>query len=155
MDTRMAAGIAGLTATVPMTAVMIGLHKVLPAGQQYALPPRHITENAAASAGVSLGDTETEHKAGTLAAHFGFGAAAGTGYGTIAGSTGLPPAFEGMLYGLAVWGSSYLGLLPGAGLYKSATEEPAERNIMMITAHVVWGAALGLITHALAPNPKQ
>ena len=155
MDTRIAAGIAGFAATIPMTAAMAALQGSLPAEQQHALPPRHITENAAAVAGVSLGDTEAEHKASTLAAHFGYGAAAGAGYAAFAGKTGLDPAKEGALYGLAVWGGSYLGLMPATGLYKSATEEPTARNLVMIAAHVVWGAALGVITDMLAGQPKR
>lgn len=155
MDTRIAAGIAGTVATIPMSAVMTALHAALPSDQQHPLPPRYITENAAATAGVSLGDSETEHKAGTLAAHFGYGTAAGVGYAAFAGKTGLHPATEGALYGLAVWGGSYLGLMPATGLYKSATEEPTARNLLMIAAHLVWGAALGVVTDQLADKPQR
>ncbi|MEJ7606229.1 MAG: DUF6789 family protein [Bryobacteraceae bacterium] len=70
----------------------------------------------------------------------------------IAGKSGLPPAAEGALYGLAVWGGSYLGVMPATGLYKSATEEPAARNALMIAAHLVWGAALGVIFNKLADS---
>ena len=59
------------------------------------------------------------------------------------------PAAEGALYGLAVWGGSYLGLMPATGLYRSADEEPAARNALMITAHIVWGAPSGVIFHSL------
>jgi hypothetical protein len=38
-------------------------------------------------------------------------------------------------------------LLPSIDLHRPATREPAERNGLMIAAHVVWGAAIG----ALAP----
>jgi uncharacterized membrane protein YagU involved in acid resistance len=81
----------------------------------------------------------------TLAAHFSYGAAAGIGYAPFAGKSGMHPSIEGAMYGLAVWGGSYLGIMPATGLYHSATEEPAARNTLMIAAHLVWGAALGLI----------
>jgi len=48
-------------------------------------------------------------------------------------------------YGLVVWAGSYLGLLPAVGLHRPATREPAGRNGMMIGAHVVFGAVLGLL----------
>src|SRR6188508_239336 len=50
-----------------------------------------------------------------------------------------PRAAEGALYGVGVWGASYLGLLPGAGLYPAATDESAGRNALMISAHLIWG----------------
>jgi uncharacterized membrane protein YagU involved in acid resistance len=92
---------------------------------------------------------EDGRKATTLAAHFSYGAAAGVAYLPVAGKSGLPPAAEGALFGLAVWGGSYLGLMPATGLYKSATEEPGARNVLMIAAHLVWGASLGVIYDVL------
>jgi uncharacterized membrane protein YagU involved in acid resistance len=132
-----------------MTAVMVALHKALPGADREPTPPEQITERAAVEAGIDHKLDEDERAATTVAAHFGYGAAAGAGYVSLAGKSGLHPAAEGALYGLAVWGGSYLGLMPASGLYKSATEEPAARNAMMIAAHVVWGAALGLLFHSL------
>ncbi len=147
----MAAGIGGLVATLPMTAAMVLLHKALPSSQQQFLPPRQIVENVA-EAGIPLGDSEEAHQGTALAAHFTYGAAAGAGYAMLAGKSGLHPALEGTLYGLAIWGGSYLGLMPATGLYKSATEEPAERNLLMIAAHVVWGASLGIAVDMLTTD---
>jgi len=42
-----------------------------------------------------------------------------------------------------VWGGSYLGLLPSLGILRPATDHPAQRNALMIAAHLVWGATLG------------
>jgi hypothetical protein len=137
-----------------MTIAMNAMHRTLPEQDQHPLPPRHITENAAATAGVDLGPTEDTHEAATLAAHFGYGAAAGSLYGPFAGSTGLPRAAEGALYGIGVWGASYLGLLPGAGLYPAATDESAPRNALMISAHLIWGASLGMLMGILEPKDQ-
>lgn len=134
-----------------MTAVMMALHQMLPGQPAEPLPPRVITENAADAAGGErvMDEMEEPHrKAATLTAHFGFGAAAGAAYVPLAGKSGLAPAAEGALYGLAVWGGAYLGLMPATGLYRSATEDRPARNVAMITAHLVWGASLGLIYHA-------
>lgn len=131
---------------------MVAMHKTLPAHEQEPLPPRQIVENAASQAGVDLGPDEEGRKAATLAAHFGYGASVGAMYGPFAGITGLPRVAEGMLFGLAVWGGSYLGLLPGAGLYRSATDESSERNALMIAAHLVWGGTLGALVEKLADD---
>jgi hypothetical protein len=37
-------GLAGITATTAMTAVMRRLHRKLPGAERYPLPPREITE---------------------------------------------------------------------------------------------------------------
>jgi uncharacterized membrane protein YagU involved in acid resistance len=144
-----AGSIAGFLATAPMTVAMMAMHRALPDKHKDPLPPRQITDNAAVQAGVDIGDDETR-KATALGAHFAYGASVGALYGPVAGSTTLPSAVEGMLYGMAVWGGSYLGVLPGAGLYQSAKDEPAPRNVMMIAAHLIWGASLGVLTGALA-----
>jgi hypothetical protein len=138
-----------------MAAVMAGLRRLLPAHQQESLPPRQITENAAARAGVDESLREPERKTATAVAHLGYGAVVGAGFAAFAGKSGLPPPAEGMLYGLAVWGGSYLGLMPATGLYRSAAEEPAERNAMMITSHIVWGGALGILFDVLTRDHKD
>ncbi|HYO84530.1 MAG TPA: hypothetical protein VES20_24220 [Bryobacteraceae bacterium] len=153
MDNRLAATVAGAAATVPMTAVMVALHKILPGEPDSPLPPREITEHAAEAVGAEeamdeLG--EGGRQATTLAAHFSYGAAAGVAYLPFSGKSGMPPALEGAAFGMGVWGASYLGLMPATGLYRSATKEATARNVLMIAAHVVWGAALGQLYHELS-----
>jgi uncharacterized membrane protein YagU involved in acid resistance len=46
------------------------------------------------------------------------------------------------LYGVLVWGVSYLGWIPGARILKPATQHRARRNVLMIACHLVWGATL-------------
>src|SRR5919107_176638 len=100
MNKIVAGTLAGLTATAPMTAAMVAMHKALPAHERYPLPaPR---------------------------------------------APGRPVA-KGITWGLIVWATSYLGLLPATGLHEPATRHPRERNLLMILAHVVWGGALGLL----------
>jgi len=138
MDERIAGSIAGAVATVPMTAAMATLQRILP-GEPHP---------SGAGAQVRSMD-DSAHEGLSLAAHFGFGATAGAGYSPFAGKSGLPPVAEGALYGLAVWGGGYLGVMPASGLYKPVTEDTAERNLLLISAHLVWGAALGLVWHSL------
>jgi putative membrane protein len=158
MNKEFAGSIAGAVATAPMTATMMALHRMLPRHQQTPLPPHVAAENAADAVGAGEAMDaagEDGRKGVALAAHFSYGAAAGAAYAPLAGKSGLHPAAEGALYGLAVWGGSYLGLMPATGLYNSATDEPAERNIMMIAAHVVWGASLGIVFNLLSHGSRE
>lgn len=133
---------AGLLATAPMTAFMFAAHRRLPWTQQYPLPPRQITMNLATSVGLAPQMDETDRQVATGVAHFGYGAAMGAIYGAV-----CPPenvnVGSGIGFGLGVWATSYLGLLPALDILPSATEQPPQRTQLMIAAHVVWGIALG------------
>lgn len=133
--------IAGLAATGPMSAVMETAAKYLPKRERYPLPPRIITRNVTRKAGFEPPANTTAETALTMAAHFSYGAGVGALYGLLIGRNAGP--FSGAAYGLAVWTTSYLGVLPALKLLSSATEHPPRRNALMIGAHLVWGAALG------------
>src|SRR5690606_39020918 len=60
-----------------------------------------------------------------------------------------PPALNGIAYGITVWAGSYLGWIPAFGILRPATKHPAERNVVMILAHVVWGAVTGVVADRL------
>jgi hypothetical protein len=129
-----------------MTAVMLLLHRVLPGYQRYPVEPYRITTRLARRLHVSrLLDDKPEQIAATSVAHFGYGAAAGALFPPLCNRLPLPASLSGMLYGLAVWAGSYLGLVPALGLLNPATKHPARRNLLMIAAHLVWGAVLGLL----------
>src|SRR5688572_12520800 len=146
MHDVLAGALAGLTATGPMTALMVAAHEGLPAGQRYGLPPERVTANAARAMGAEEVAAERERRVwATLPMHFGYGAAMGAIYGAVAERVPGPAVVKGVGYGLVVWAGSYLGLLPAVGLHRPATREPAGRNGMMIGAHVVFGAVLGLL----------
>jgi len=138
--------VSGFTATVPMTLVAEALHARLPRRERYPLPPREITEKVTEEAGARPHLDEPGLHALTVLAHFAYGTAAGGLYELVVPKWLGPPVVRGAAYGLAVWAGSYLGLLPALGILKPATEHPARRNALMLTAHLVWGAALGLLT---------
>ena len=145
-----AGGLSGVAATVPMTLVMEAAYRALPPGEKRGpLPPREITMKAADAVGVEDDLSEPQKKGLTGLAHFAYGAGAGSVYGAVAPHLPLGPVGNGIAYGLAVWTGSYLGWLPAAGVLPPATREPAGKNAVMIAAHVVWGATLGLLTAAL------
>ena len=148
-------GLAGLVATAPMSAVMLGLRRLLPRVEQYALPPRQITVAATRKAGVEEHFDEPVSSLMTVLAHFGYGAAAGALYAPLSRRAPLPPVAAGIAYGLVVWTTSYLGLLPALGLISPAINHPARRNALMIVAHVVWGAALALLLERLDAQARR
>ncbi|PSJ63233.1 hypothetical protein [Kumtagia ephedrae] len=134
--------LAGLAATMAMTAAMRRLHPLLHGEDRYPLPPREITERA----GLHSGDTPVR----TVLAHFGFGALTGALY------AGSPfRRLGGVGYGLAVWAASYLGWIPAARILAPATRHPLERNLLMIAVHVVWGAALAASLRELNRSAEE
>jgi hypothetical protein len=75
---------AGLLATIPMTAFMEILHRTLPPYERYPLPPRQITSRVAKHMGVRPKMDEGELQASSLLSHVGMGTAMGAIYGACA-----------------------------------------------------------------------
>jgi hypothetical protein len=123
MRTLILGALAGLAATMSMTATMHRMHRRLPDELRYPLPPREIVDRTIPTDGEDIARTAT-----TLL-HFGFGALAGAMFA-------LPPVRRvgGLGYGLGVWAASYLGWLPGFRILAPATQHPAQRNLLMLAA---------------------
>ena len=137
--------LSGFVATLPMTVFMLATQRFLPKRQQYELPPEMITKELAHKAHVRHHLNKQLILGATTASHFGYGAAMGAAYGPLQKRVPLPAVAQGVLFGLFVWAASYLGLLPLLGISASGHKEPLRRNLMMIAAHVVWGASLGAL----------
>lgn len=146
MPAPLAGAFAGCVATVPMTIAMELMHRRLPWWERYHLPPSQIVARVTRRLGLRKHMGQSEHIGTTMLAHFAYGTAAGAVYAPLASRVPLPPAFTGVAFGLIVWTVSYLGLLPALGILRPATGHPPRRNLLMIAAHVVWGAVLGLVT---------
>jgi len=138
-------GISGLVAVAPMTLTMALLHGKSPWHPRDPLPPREITEELAERTGVRNEMGEPAVRAASMANHIAYGAATGAVYGLVARRVGLPGAVSGVLFALTVWTVSYMGWLPALRFMPPATRQPASRNTLMIIAHVVWGASMGLM----------
>ena len=134
---------AGAVATLPMTLVIVAARQL---GLFRTPPPEQIAKNAAKKAGA--GDLTGEPAFGPiwLALHVGFDAACGVGYQLL--RPGLPksPLAGGAAYGLFVWAVNYLGLMPMLGLFPRPRQAGARRTVVMIVAHVVYGAGVALLT---------
>jgi uncharacterized membrane protein YagU involved in acid resistance len=150
--------LAGFVATLPMTLFMLAMHQLLPKWQQYALPPEKITDEMAERADVKKHMDKPQRVGAALVAHFGYGTTMGVIYSMTVRRLPLPAVPKGILWGLIVWVGSYFGISPALGIAESGYSEPWRRNLLMIAAHVVWGASLGAIAHratASAPTPTN
>ena len=136
--------IGGVVATLFHTAVMFSLHPRLRRARRQPLPPTEITTVVADRVGVPVPRRRLALTAATAASHFGYGAAAGALYAPIAGRVQRRRTLVGIGYGLGVWAVSYLGWIPALRILPPATQQPPQRNLMMILAHVAWGAALAI-----------
>jgi uncharacterized membrane protein YagU involved in acid resistance len=143
-------GLAGFVATGPMSVFMLATKRFLPKRHRYALPPEIITEELTQRMHVRWHMNKKQVEVATIVSHFGYGAAMGMLYGTSGKNIPLPSPVKGVLFGLVVWVASYLGLLPLIGMSESGQREPGKRNLMMIAAHVVWGATMGLVAEVLS-----
>ena len=139
MQPTLAGALAGFVATVPMSALMLAGQPALPPGRR-RLPPKQITMRLARLAGARPHPDGPATNFATTAAHFGYGTMIGAMYGALAARRPDHPLAKGMAFGLLVWAGSYLGWLPAAGVRQPATRDPTSRNVLMIAAHLVWGA---------------
>lgn len=140
--------VAGLVATVPMTALMLAGKRQMSPSSQDPLPPVQITHQMLRTVDWNGDLTRKEEAALTAVNHFAYGAGMGALYAQcFEPRTAGGAIATGVGYGLGVWTLSYCGWLPAAGLYRPPTEDSAERNVLMIAAHVVWGGSLGLARH--------
>jgi hypothetical protein len=134
---------AGLIATGAMTVVM-GLGKAI--GLMGTAPPREITKRGERKSGANPNQQSRETFDTTwLAAHAAFGSGSGVVYGLLQGVLPKSEPVAGLTYGLALWGASYLGLMPALGLYPWPDQDRNSRVAVMIAAHVVYGEALAAL----------
>ena len=146
---------SGIMATGPMTLAMFRIHRELPNEDQRPLPPAFLSDRIGEAAHASQHMTHEQRSNFMMASHFGFGVASGSLYSALPIQLKRRPVTAGVLYGLGVWSVSYLGWIPAFGLRPSASKTSAERNIMMILAHVVWGASLGYSDRELQSRSRQ
>lgn len=104
-------------------------------------PPDAIVKHAARQVGAT--PTEREADAMAVAAHLGFGATIGGVYALLP-RVGPPPV-RGVVTAMTVYAASYQGWIPALGILPRATEDRPGRPAVMVAAHAVYGAVLGLV----------
>jgi uncharacterized membrane protein YagU involved in acid resistance len=138
MNRLLLGALAGIAGTFAMTAATRAMHRRLPAGERYPLPPREIIEGMLPVPAKRALDEEARQSI-TLAAHFGYGAATGALYALLRPRGTVLP---GAAYGLLVWTVSYFGIMPALRILRPAHDHPPRRNWLMILAHLVWGSTM-------------
>ncbi len=83
------------------------------------------------------------------ATHWGFGLAAGAGYGLLLGSRQKSKVWYGVPFGAAVWGSGYV-VLPLFGVYEPIWKYDLETLGKDLSAHLVFGTATAAAFRLLA-----
>jgi uncharacterized membrane protein YagU involved in acid resistance len=83
------------------------------------------------------------------ATHWGFGLAAGAGYGLLLGSRRKPKLWYGLPFGAAVWASGYV-VLPLLGVYEPIWKYDLETLGKDLSAHLVFGTATTAAFRVLA-----
>jgi uncharacterized membrane protein YagU involved in acid resistance len=112
------------------------------------MPPEKITARLLNRAGVRRSAAQQDAIATVL--HFGFGAAAGAGFGVVAPRRVTIRVPAGMAYGAAIWGLSYLGWVPALGVMAPAQRDRVDRQATMLAGHLIFGATLGLLAGSQA-----
>ena len=134
---------AGIVATVPMSAIMLAAQK---AGALPKQPPEEIVDSVLDAAGADVSEA-TSNVLATLN-HIAFGASIGAGYAALGRATGgrAGGTASGIAYALAVWFASYQGWVPKITPLPPATRDRDDRQTAIAGAHLVYGAALGVLT---------
>lgn len=143
MNSLMRGAWSGVMATSSMTVALFKTHKELPAKEKSPLPPAILTDTIQRKLGVFPNVRSEAKEQATLFSHFGYGALGGIAYALIADKVPIKsPMAKGTLFGLSVWAASYYGLIPALKLRPKGEHMSTKRNLMMIAAHVIWGASL-------------
>jgi hypothetical protein len=86
----------------------------------------------------------------TNATHWAYGTAWGGAYGVLRDSVRLPAPSLGALFGLNVWGTSYLTLVP-MGIYRPPWRYPPAEIGLDVSYHLVYGAGVAGAYRVAAP----
>jgi uncharacterized membrane protein YagU involved in acid resistance len=148
MTKYLRAGVSGLLATIPMTAIMVKLLDHLSFLEKKELPPQQITRETLLKAEIPTKDP-WKLKIATWLMHFGFGSLAAVPSAQIQKANAKDIVLRGSLYGIGVWTASYMGWLPLFGYRTNAFEMSPKRNGVMLASHVVWGISLVWIDHSI------
>lgn len=144
----------GLVATLPFTAVMLGMKFLYRGHGQKPVPPKQITKKIVEKTPVGDDLSEEELNVLTTFSHFGYGGAVGALFSPLSRRFPGDPVIQGMAFGFGVWAVSYVGWLRVFNLQPAVYRQPEGRNTAMILSHLVWGASLGAMQKLKARNKE-
>ena len=105
--------------------------------------------NAVAVGVLERGLTEREKDAAGTAFHYAMGLTSGAIYGALAEFVPAAKSGAGAPFGMAVWVVADEGLVPAAGLSKSAEEYPLSIHAYSIASHLVFGLTAEAVRRAV------
>ncbi len=134
---------AGAVGTATMSAVMLAAGESGLMGEQ---PPDKIAGALLEAVGTHDSD-EQEQGAVAAALHFGFGIGMGALFELLHRRLPqwIPGALHGVFFGTLVWAASYQGWVPALGIMPPASDDRPDRPRVMLIAHWVYGATLGVL----------
>jgi uncharacterized membrane protein YagU involved in acid resistance len=143
--------LAGVAGTAAMTGWQLLAAKLRSSGaEEQGDPPEDPWEQASAPAKVAkrIGEDVLHREVSpdlipllTNVMHWGYGTGWGAVYGILAGGRDAPSVRAGVAFGTAVWGMSYVQLVP-MGLYDPPWEYPPEELALDLSYHLVYGAGV-------------
>lgn len=138
---------AGVIATGFMSVLMLAAGRLGLMGKQ---PPEAIAERLLGWTSRLPWRERESNIAGSIA-HLAFGAMAGIGFAwarQVVPGANRPGA--GVVYALGIWASAYLGWVPALRILPRADRDRPGRPLIMIAAHLIYGAVLGLLTRGVS-----
>lgn len=93
--------------------------------------------------------TKSEKATAGTVIHYGFGFTTGALYGAAAELSPLVRSLAGLPFGALVWLAADEGIVPLAGLSKSAAEYPLSVHAYSLSSHLVFGLTTELVRRAL------
>lgn len=148
--------VAGAVATIAMSVPMLAATRL---GLIQEQAPQRITDRLLSR--FRLADDvrdESSREALAAANHVAFGAVGGAGFALLARRlpSSIPLIPAGMAYAaLGIWTVSYAGWAPALRLMPPPDEDEPGRPVLMIAAHLIYGAVLGALTPKPAASPDR
>jgi len=133
--------VAGAVATVPMTLTLFGIAPFLP--DVKAFPPEMAVRMVTGKVRLWQQLSARQRSRLSWVSHFGYGALMGSVYAPVAQKYEASGMGSGIVFGLAVWAGSYLGMLPALGIRRPLRKSFWDDHVQLVAAHLVWGATLG------------
>jgi len=147
---------SGALANGPMTLMFFIFEDFFPPQESHKLPPASLTAQMTRP----LGSERLSRQGSadlTMIAHFVYSFGASMLYAKLTQRQSpqrMKSIVTGASYGFGVWAVSYLGWIQIFRLKPRATNLSPEQNLMMIAAHLIWGASLGYADCVLKQQGK-
>lgn len=148
--------LGGLAGALTMSTLMLAARRARLMGR---LPPERITQRVFFR-GLRQIPRQREKNALAALLHIGFGVAGGTLFGlarrrVLSQFNLLALSTVGTAYGSLIWLVSYMGWVPVLDLLPPAHKDRTDRQIVMLVAHWIYGATLGVVVGLLETNQQR